>query len=44
MSGEQYVREGHPTADDREKVYALRRELSWTYLRKLMYLDDEVKR
>ena len=32
------------TFADREKVYALRRELSWTHLRTLMYLDDEVKR
>ena len=32
------------TFADREKVYALRRELSWTHLRTLMYLDDELKR
>ena len=29
---------------DREKVYALRRELSWTHLRTLIYLDDDLKR
>lgn len=32
------------TFADRENVYALRRELSWTHLRTLIYLDDEVKR
>lgn len=32
------------TFPDANILYALRRELSWTHLRTLMYLDDELKR
>lgn len=32
------------TFQDKEIFYALSRELSWTHLRTIMYLDDELKR
>jgi len=32
------------TFEDKEIFYALSRELSWTHLRTIMYLDDELKR
>lgn len=30
--------------DDEQRVYALSRQLSWTHLRSLIYLDDPLKR
>ena len=32
------------TFPDQEIVYALRRQLSWTHIRSLMYIDDSLKR
>jgi predicted nuclease of restriction endonuclease-like (RecB) superfamily len=45
--GEKHLRHCLRTAEtinDKEILYALSRELSWTHLRSIIYIDDELKR